>query len=112
MIAQETLLKEISTLTLTQLQELTQYIQFLKFKSTPSEEKNVENQIVENQMDEEVTYQPKNVGSFDMTKTDIWAMSGSLKIAEPKAKYIVGRDKEGKPITNYAQHVDEILYSR
>lgn len=109
MIAQEILLKEISNLTLIQIQELTQYIQFIKFKNNTSE---IDEKAIESQADEEVTYQPKNVDTFDMTKTNTWGMGGALKIAEPKAKYIVGRDKEGKPITNYAQHVDEILYSR
>jgi hypothetical protein len=45
---------------------------------------------------------------FDITQTSTWQLL--LEIAEPDPKYVVGRDEQGNPITNYAEHVDDALY--
>jgi predicted DNA-binding antitoxin AbrB/MazE fold protein len=45
---------------------------------------------------------------FDITKTSTWQLL--LEIAEPDPEYVVGRDEQGNPITNYAEHVDDVLY--
>jgi predicted DNA-binding antitoxin AbrB/MazE fold protein len=47
---------------------------------------------------------------FDITKTTTWQLCGMLEIAEPDPEYVVGRDEQGNPITNYAEHVDDVLY--
>jgi hypothetical protein len=44
----------------------------------------------------------------DITKTSTWQLL--LEIAEPDPEYVVGRDEQGNLITNYAEHVDEVLY--
>ncbi|MCX6031671.1 MAG: type II toxin-antitoxin system Phd/YefM family antitoxin [Chloroflexi bacterium] len=48
--------------------------------------------------------------AFDITQTRTWALRGTLEVAEPEPEYIVGRDEQGRPITNYAEHVDDVLY--
>jgi hypothetical protein len=48
---------------------------------------------------------------FDITQTRTWALCGTLEIAEPDTEYIVGHDEEGRIITNYAENVDDMLYS-
>lgn len=45
-----------------------------------------------------------------ITQTRTWELRGTLEVAEPEPEYIVGRDEQGRPITNYAEHVDELLY--
>jgi len=47
---------------------------------------------------------------FSLTKTQTWQLCGSLEIKDPVASYIVGKDKQGQPVTNYAEHIDEVLY--
>lgn len=46
---------------------------------------------------------------FDLTKTSTWQLCGMLEIGEPDPEYLIGRDDEGRPITNYAEHVDSEL---
>ena len=50
------------------------------------------------------------VEEFDLTQTETWKLRGSFTIAEPAPEYIVGSDDAGTPITNYAEHVDDVLY--
>lgn len=47
---------------------------------------------------------------FDLTQTRTWQLRGAFTISEPEPKYLVGSDETGAPITNYAEHVDDILY--
>jgi hypothetical protein len=47
---------------------------------------------------------------FDITQTQTWQMCGALSVAEPESAYVVGRDAEGHAITNYAEHVDDVVY--
>ena len=47
---------------------------------------------------------------FDITQTRTWQLCGTLEVSEPDLEYIVGRDAEGDEITNYAEHVDDLLY--
>ncbi len=46
---------------------------------------------------------------FDMTLTQTWQLCGMLTITEPDPEYVVATD-EAEPMTNYAEHVDDILY--
>ena len=47
---------------------------------------------------------------FDLTRTRTWQLCGTFTIAEPEPEYVVGSDETGAPITNYAEHVDDVLY--
>ena len=47
---------------------------------------------------------------FDLTRTRTWQLCGTFTIAEPEPEYIVGSGETGAPITNYAEHVDAVLY--
>jgi len=47
---------------------------------------------------------------FDITQTRTWQLCGALEVSEPDPEYIVGRDAQGHEITNYAEHVDDLLY--
>jgi hypothetical protein len=47
---------------------------------------------------------------FDITQTRTWQLCGALDVAEPDLEYIVGQDNQGQVITNYAEHVDDVLY--
>jgi hypothetical protein len=38
-----------------------------------------------------------------------WKLCGSLEIPHPEAQYIVGQNEQGQAVTNYAEHVDEVL---
>jgi hypothetical protein len=40
-----------------------------------------------------------------------WELCGSLEIPRLEAQYIVGQNEQGQVITNYAEHVDEVLNS-
>ena len=46
----------------------------------------------------------------DITKTRTWELCGSLEIAQPEPKYIIGQDNHGQVVTNYAENIDETLY--
>lgn len=47
--------------------------------------------------------------SFAITQTQTWQLCGALEVSA-EAQFVVGQDKQGKAITNYAEHVDEVLY--
>ena len=47
---------------------------------------------------------------FDITRTRTWQLRGTFKVSNPDIEYVVGRDAEGQEITNYAEHVDDVLY--
>lgn len=47
---------------------------------------------------------------FDLTQTQTGELCGSLAVTEPEPPYVTGVDEEGNPITNYAEHVDGVLY--
>lgn len=47
---------------------------------------------------------------FDLTQTKTGELCGSLVVTEPEPGYVTGMDEEGNPITNYAEHVDSVLY--
>jgi hypothetical protein len=47
---------------------------------------------------------------FSLTKTQTWQLCGSLEIKDPAPFYVVGKDEQGQPMTNYAEHIDEALY--
>lgn len=51
---------------------------------------------------------PEPVAPLDKPRT--WELCGSLMVAEPEADYVVSSDESGRPITNYAEHVDDVLY--
>jgi hypothetical protein len=46
----------------------------------------------------------------DLTQTQTWKLCGTLQVSSPSAEYIVGQNEQGKPLTNYAEHIDEVLY--
>lgn len=47
---------------------------------------------------------------FSITQTQTWQLCGALELSEPEADYIVGQDEHGRVVTNYAEHVDDLLY--
>lgn len=50
------------------------------------------------------------VQHFDLTQTQTWQLCGAFTIAEPEPAYLVGLDETEAPTTNYAEHVDDVLY--
>ncbi len=46
---------------------------------------------------------------FDLTKTRTWELCGAFTVAEPEAEYIVDPNETESPVTNYAEHVDDVL---
>jgi metal-responsive CopG/Arc/MetJ family transcriptional regulator len=50
------------------------------------------------------------VQQFDLTHTRTWELCGTLAVAEPDPEYIVDLNETETPITNYAEHVDDVLY--
>jgi len=50
--------------------------------------------------------------AFDITQTQTWQLCGTLEITKPDPEYVVGRNEQGQVITNYAEHVDDVLYRR
>ena len=48
--------------------------------------------------------------AFAITKTRTWKLCGTLEVSEPEPEYICGRDEQGQVITDYAEHVDDVLY--
>ena len=48
--------------------------------------------------------------TFDMMQTQTWQLCGALRISEPEPEYISGQNEGGGVITNYAEHVDDLLY--
>ena len=63
--------------------------------------------IVVKALERYVEAKPSNI-----TQTRTWKMCGTLEVSEPDPKYIVGRDKQGQVITNYAEKVDDVVYRR
>jgi len=55
-------------------------------------------------------YAESEVTAFDITQTRTWELCGTLKVAEPDPEYVVRHDEQGNVITNYAEHVDDLLY--
>jgi len=47
---------------------------------------------------------------FDVTQTQTWQLCGMFEIANPEPEFVVGQDAQGRVITNYAEHVDNMLY--
>lgn len=45
----------------------------------------------------------------DITKTRTWELCGSLEIENPDPRYVVAHDLHGRIITDYAEHIDEVL---
>jgi hypothetical protein len=45
----------------------------------------------------------------DITQTRTWELCGSLEIEKPDLRYVVARDLQGRIITDYAEHTDEVL---
>lgn len=56
--------------------------------------------------------QANEVVTSDITQTRTWQLCGSLEVPEAESEYVVGFDEQGKAITNYAEHVDELLYKK
>lgn len=48
--------------------------------------------------------------SFSITRTQTWQLCGALEVSAPEVEYVVGQDEQGRAITNYAEHVDDVLY--
>ena len=47
---------------------------------------------------------------FDIRQTRTWDLCGALEIAGPDPAYLAEANDEDKPVTNYAEHVDDVLY--
>ncbi len=47
---------------------------------------------------------------FDMTRTHTWKLCGALRVAEAEPEYVVAHDENGRAVTNYAEHADDVLY--
>ena len=119
----EDLITEIAKLTKRQLQEVAEYIAFLKFRtqsSLPLREEDQQNtQTTDFFETEDPLIKTDSVDSIDLSnpstdfnliKTETWDLVGTLTVSEPDSKYVIGVDEAGEPITNYAEHVDDILY--
>jgi hypothetical protein len=48
--------------------------------------------------------------AFLIPQTRTWQMCGTLKVSEPEPEYVCGHDEKGQIITDYAEHVDKVLY--
>jgi len=48
--------------------------------------------------------------AFAITQTRTWQLCGALEVSEPEPEYVCGRDEQGQVITDYAEHVDDVLY--
>ena len=48
-------------------------------------------------------------GVFTITQTRTWQLCGTLEVSEPEPEYVSGKDEQGQIITNYAEHVNEVL---
>ena len=49
-------------------------------------------------------------GVFAITQTRTWQLCGTLEVSEPEPEYVSGQDEQGQVITNYTEHVDDVLY--
>ncbi len=45
----------------------------------------------------------------NITQTRTWELCGSLEIPHPESQFVV-EDREAGKLTNYAEHIDKILY--
>ncbi len=63
-------------------------------------------QIVRLALDQLIETEKKD---FDIRQTHTWQLCGALEVSEPDPEYVVGRDASGQEITNYAEHVDDML---
>ena len=48
--------------------------------------------------------------AFTITQTRTWQVCGTLEISASEPEYVCGKDEHGQVITNYAEHVDDVLY--
>lgn len=55
-------------------------------------------------------YADAEATAFDITQTRAWELCGALEVAEPAPEYVVGRAEQGDGVTNYSEHVDDVLY--
>lgn len=55
-------------------------------------------------------YIEEKASRFDITQTRTWELCGALQVAEPDPEYTVGQDEQGNILTNYSEHVDDVLY--
>jgi len=46
----------------------------------------------------------------DLTQTRTWQLCGAFSIAEPEPEYLVDSGETESPTTNYAEHIDDVLY--
>lgn len=51
---------------------------------------------------------PRPKALVDKPRT--WELCGTLMVAEPQVDYVISSHESGRQITNYAEHVDEVLY--
>jgi hypothetical protein len=89
-LAMATLTLEISDLLLSKLQQTGQPLQ----------------DIILQAVEAYVSAQPP----VDLTQTQTWKLCGQLQVSSPAVEFIVGQDEQGQPLTNYAEHIDEVLY--
>ena len=47
---------------------------------------------------------------FAMTQTRTWQLAGTLEVANPEQTDPIEQSAEGVTLTNYAEHVDDVLY--
>ncbi len=71
-----------------------------QYVSVPPSE-NIKNNL-DNDRDSEEAYP-------DITQSGTWKLCGSLEIEAPDPRYIVEHNDSGQIITNYAEHVDEVM---
>lgn len=64
-------------------------------------------QVVRLALDQLIETEKKD---YDVRQTRTWQLCGALEVSEPDPEYGVGRDAKGQEITNYAEHVDDVLY--
>lgn len=47
--------------------------------------------------------------SVPITQTQTWKLCGTLQVNSPEAKYVIDQNQD-QLTTNYAEHIDDILY--
>lgn len=52
---------------------------------------------------------PELKQNYDITKTTTWSAIGKYQIPNPDPQYIVSTSDRQELITNYAEHIDDIL---
>lgn len=48
--------------------------------------------------------------AFSLPQTRTWQLCGGLEVIELEAEYVVGQDEQGKAVTDYAEHVNDLVY--